>query len=578
MEHLKEIKDFKERFLKTVLLERKGNSYNQWDLLDMIEGYWDSNFWNGDQRDELFAFFYNVVKLPVRVAAKMIDLDTKDFRFMAEEGQSQVPIYFLNKELKNWMKEKGFNSTLNRIVKQTPKYGNTVLKIMKDDVKPVRLRNLVCDPTVEKLEDSIMVIEEHEMSLSDLLKMKDKWENVDMGIQWFKEHPEESYLVVSEVYMFKPKSFWKGEESSDEELVRGVYVIGNLEEEKGQIEFAREKKDLPYFEFFWDEYQGRWLRTGIVEELLEEQMATNEVVYLEMKNLYWNSKKLFQTRDTTSHKNLLKDVPDGQLLRMNSEITPVAMEERNQGNFNSIFNIWTGNVQNKSMSFDTVSGKQLPSATPFRSVFLQQSAAAGHFDFQREDIGILLRKLVFDIIAPMFVRSHHASHTYNFIGEDDEFASYEEMFVNSFMHKKVRDMIKKGKAPTPEQVESARQNALKKLRSKPNRKIEIPEGYYEDLKFKVDVVVTNEQVDIDAKLQSMVTILQTISTNPGILQNDVTKRILFRILDLAGISPEELRGQAKAQGEIPAELLQRFSPPPGQVSPELQTGQQQATF
>ena len=68
----------------------------------------------------------------------------------------------------------------------------------------------------------------------------------------------------------------------------------------------------------------------------------------------------------------------------------------------------------------------------------------------------------------------------------------------------------------------------------------LPEGFYDNLKYKIDIVVTQEQVDIAAKLTTLQTVLQIMATNPTIMQDKRTKRIFFKMLDMVGVNPEEL--------------------------------------
>src|SRR3990167_1630716 len=170
------IRKLKSQYDSEVILNSKGQSFTQRGVVELIENYWDSKFQGGDKDSSgLYNFFYNVIKFPTRIASKLIDFDTKDFRFYAEAGQSYVPVFFFNKELKAWMKEQDFGFTLNRIIKNTPKYGNHVLKTVGDKVKSVRLKNLINDPYVEFLEDSYLVVEENYMTPKELMDMKEKW-------------------------------------------------------------------------------------------------------------------------------------------------------------------------------------------------------------------------------------------------------------------------------------------------------------------------------------------------------------------------------------------------------------------
>jgi hypothetical protein len=54
-------------------------------------------------------------------------------------------------------------------------------------------------------------------------------------------------------------------------------------------------------------------------------------------------------------------------------------------------------------------------------------------------------------------------------------------------------------------------------------------------------VVTNEQVDSGALQTTLNTVLQIVGGNPAVLQNPSTRTMIFKSLELAGISPVELK-------------------------------------
>ncbi len=79
----------------------------QKDIVNLIDYYWLSKYQGGVLDATGFRkSFYNIVINPVEIASKMIDLDTKDIRFIAEEGQSYYPAWLMGKEFKNWIKDK----------------------------------------------------------------------------------------------------------------------------------------------------------------------------------------------------------------------------------------------------------------------------------------------------------------------------------------------------------------------------------------------------------------------------------------------------------------------------------------
>jgi hypothetical protein len=121
----------------------------QQDILDLIDFYWMNRYRDGNLDTNGFKkAFFNIILNPTEVAQKMIDVDTKDIRIVAEEGQSYYPAWLFGKDLKIWMKDKKnkygetFGQFLNRLVYNWPKYGHILLKKAKDTVHLVPLKNI----------------------------------------------------------------------------------------------------------------------------------------------------------------------------------------------------------------------------------------------------------------------------------------------------------------------------------------------------------------------------------------------------------------------------------------------------
>ncbi len=575
------VRTFKEEFLRTPVLSTKGQTFNQKQLIEFIEKYYDSQYLDGDKDYDAYRFFYNIVKFPVRLAAKMIDLDTKDIRFIAEDGQSHVPVWCMNKELKAWMKDQQFGITLNQIVQNVPKYGNYVLKVVQDQIKPVRLVNLINDPFVEELEQSAVVIEEHYMTPNELRAQKG-WKNVEEVIAMFEKSPNDSFIRVDEIYAYGKVN---GKYGRNRVIVAGLDDVeldakeNVLKDNMVILNDATPINELPYFEFFWEEFSGRWLRIGVVEDLFEEQFRTNDTINLQAQGLHWTSKHIYQTRDMTAQKNLMYGVENGALLRVNSEITPIMNEERNLAAFNVELQAWDKNRREKTFTLEAVSGETLPSATPFRLGAILQNAAGGYFDFKRENIALGIKKLINKHIAPNFMKSKRTKHIFNFYGEDSELSTLEELYVEYEIQKAISAY---NGYISQERVDEVREMALQKIRSRSNRSIEVPSGFYDDVKYKIDIVITDESIAMDAKIQTLTTLLQTISTNPNIMEDERSRALVFKIMDYAGISPEELRVAPKSGNpQIPPEMMAKLgaqSPPPGQVKPELQLSSNMRTI
>ena len=583
------VRNFAEKVAQTYILSCKGESYTQQRLLMLFRKYWNSEFLNGDETKEGYNYFFNVLKFPVHTAAKQADIDTKDIRFIAEPGQSYLPVWALNKEMGGWMEDTDFGVTLNDMTDLVPRNGNFVLKKADDAWHRVELENFTNDPWAKTLKDSYIVIENNPMNPAELLKMKGTWIKaaVNKAASQFLKQGDKSYIDIAEIRMWGPRSFWddgKTKGDKGKEIKRGLLVVANLFDVKkntknNKIEdnsitlFKKQTEAWPYREFFWQGYDGTWLRHGIVWDLLEDQFRANYSTNIFQKGLAWTSKKIYQSKDQGLKRNLLSEVDNGEIMRVTDEITPVVNEERNLAPFTEEMVMWDKNRREKTMNFPAIAGENMPSATPFRLGFVLQQAAGGFYDKKRESIALDLKKFIKEEVVPDFQKSRRTEHLFNQIGEDDELQSIEKLLVEYILFESIKKRIKSGgRVPTQEEVDRERKIAIEKIRSRSERALKAPEGYYASLKYKVKLIITDENAAIDTQVQTMTTLLQTIATNPKILDDPTTRSIIFSIIDKTGVSPEEIKrgkGSENLLDQLPPEVTRRFSPPPGGQAPDL---------
>ena len=520
---LQTIKEKIEDFEKTSLEVNPSYAPTLKDIIKLIDLYWVSKFRDGDKDSSGYKkAFFNIVNYPVEVASKMIDIDTKDIRIIAEKGQSYWPAWLFEKDLKIWMKEQKFAKFLNEIVYNWPKYGTVVVKKVREKLFLVPLQNFYVEPTAKNLENSIYIIEEHDLTLSQLQKFKGVWENVDKAI----EKAEDNHITVYECFLNipgEPYNYW---------------IVSDIGD--GIVHVAEKRNELHYKELHWDKIPGRWLGRGMVERLFEEQIAINQNENLFRAGLRWTSKHIFQTRDETVASNLLTDVEDGDLLIVQSEITPIVVEERNLHAYRESDAKWETNVMRKSFAYDIIRGERPPAGTPLGTAILQTKMVSGYFDLKREDLGVFLKEILFDWVIPEFKKQRRAEHILS-LGEFDEFEvdRIKKLVIRKRLNDAILDYIERERR-LPNFEERRILEATVKQEVENAKEIVIPADFYKDLKYKIDILITAEQIDMAAKLTTLQTVLQIIGSNPTILEDKRTKKIFYRLLDLAGINPMEL--------------------------------------
>ena len=524
------IKSEKGSFETNYLKMNPSYAQKQSDILELIDSYWMSKYKQGDNDSTGYKkAFYNIVINPVEIASKMIDLDTKDIRIIAEDGQSYYPSWMMSKDLKIWMKDKKnkdkktFGQFLNQLIFQFPKYGHILLKKAANTVHLVPLQNVINTQDAKSLLASDFLIERHEYTAYQITQQNWGENQVNYAIA---NYLKDGKIIVYEIH---------GDCGCP--LGHNYHIIPeDAKDEEVLFEDTIDRDDL-YKELKWDEIPGRALSRGQAERLFEGQIAKNQTENLFRMGLRWTSKHIFQTRDDTVIKNLITAVENGDIMTINSEITPISVEERNLAAYNWGDQKWDKNTSDLTFSYEPLSGQRPPSGTPLGTSILQTNLSGQFYDLKREDLGLFLKDVLFDWIIPEFKKEKKSAHSL-MTGEfdEDELDRLRNLILTNRANQSILRYVSKNLSiPSSQEAEVIK--AIEKEKIKKIKELKLPDSFYEDLKYKIDVVITNEQIDIASRMSTLQTVLQIIGSNPTILREPRTRKVFYKLLDLAGFSP-----------------------------------------
>jgi hypothetical protein len=521
-----------------------GYSFSHVETLRMIDLYYNSKYKTG-QYDNLGyrKFFLNINKPACDIATKFIDLDTKDIILMPEGNDDELKVWFMQKKLKQWLKDTDFAVLLNEIAVDLPKYGTVVIKKVGKEWKKVNIQNLRMDPKVLSLKHSPFVIELVDMAKHEIDETN--WDTEEL----YARGDEASYLIYDE-YVRKGKG-WKRTVYGDLFSTKdGNSYNRSVESETdkrddycGALElYTEEVSELPYRELHWEKVPGRWLGYGFVEYLEENQIALNETENLERKGLLFSSLQLFQTRDPNAQgSNILTDTKNGDLMYVESEITKVATEERNLAAYNNTRANWNANTERKTFTSDITTGGSLPSRTPLGVANLQASFASSYFELKRENFGLFIKKLLQDDIIPSFVKENSKEHILMFASSDKDMELLDKLIAEIKVGEAAIQYAEThGFYPSGLMQEEAKQKIKDSLKADKNRFLKIGRGFYRNCKYYVDIVITGENVDNGTKSQVIQMLMQIAGQNPMALQDPFMRSLIFAFASLGGISLGDL--------------------------------------
>ena len=195
-----------EHYQKTALDCNPPFAKTQGEIVELIDLYRVDKF-RDNTYDELGFLkpFYNITETPVQVAANWMDIDVRDIRFVAEEGQSYYPVWLMERDAQLWMKDNkncyadarfmSFGAFLNSLIPSWVRYGHVVLKKVDNKICLMPISNLIVEPGAESLTNARYIIERHDYSPFELRKKN--WDNIEEAIE---KCEKDGHIYVYELF------------------------------------------------------------------------------------------------------------------------------------------------------------------------------------------------------------------------------------------------------------------------------------------------------------------------------------------------------------------------------------------
>ncbi len=543
-----EIADYQSKVIQVV----PGLTYNQYDTINKIYYYHNSKFTTGDiDEDGDKKYFYNINRNPCEVFTKAVDFDTKNIRLLTAGGGDPTKTWFMERDLKYWMREEDFGKTLNRLFAELPIFGTVVLKMVDGRPYFVDLRNFITEQGVDTLDDSNYKTEIHHLTISKFKKLAKemKWPQakVDEACKKYYEMKGKTHMRLYERYGEVCLREANGKEYYEYHRTF-IADVGNDElDQAGKITARHTGVQLeseyydghPYREFHARKMSGRWLGIGVVESLFEPQVRMNETSNLQSKASYWAALRIFQTRDAGIARNLLSDSRNGDVLHVDSEITQVDMSDRNLAFFAQDEQKWMRNRDELTFSYDVVQGERLPAGTPLGSAQLAVSQTLTYFETIQENIALDVKAMLFEEVIPQFEKERTVEHTIRLVGQDLD--QYIAMVRNDLVLKEViRLASERGQLVSEAERDAISVAVEESIKQKKEKIITVPTGFYKDLKYDVDIDITGESIDTRVRSATLFAMLQAITADPTMTTDPVKREFLSMMGEDGGVKMADI--------------------------------------
>jgi len=564
--------------------------FSMHDTIETIDAYLNSKHISGPKdslnRDKPF---FNIVTAAVNIWYRATDIDRKDIRFVPTKTSSIVLAFVANVLLQNWMDKARFGVFLNQWGRALARYGSAVAKFVERDgellANVLPWNRLIVDqvdyyslPRIEKLYKTPAQLKAMAIPGSpdyagyDLEQVKALVDTITTR-KTLKRQPKDNQPDFIELYEVsgvmdsrlledEPDESVEDEDITYKQQIHIISFVGR-DTKDGFDDFTlyrgRERKRTDMLTHLIEE-DGRTLAIGAVEHLFEAQWMTNHSVKNMKDTLDLVSKVIFQTADPFYvGRNVLSAIEVGDILT-HEEGKPLTLVNNQNASIVALQNfgtMWQSLARDITSTPEAIRGQTLPSGTPYALGAYLGSQANSLFEIMTENKGLAIEDMMREYVIPFLKKQLKNKDEIVGILDDAGIREIDSIYIPAEAvrryNKRATEEVLNGAIPSPF-VAEMEQNAIRQeLGSLGNKRFFKPDELgkkqwaeiFSDFEWdNIRVEVTNEQVDKQAVLTTLSSVLQTIAANPAILQDPNAKMIFNQILAETGrLSPLQLSTQ-----------------------------------
>ena len=542
---------------------------SMYDDLARIDAYLNSKHISGPQdslkRDKPF---FNIVTAAANIWYWATDIDRKDIVAEAIKQRDYLLSFVATAKLHDWMRKERFGQFLNEWGLTLARYGSSVVKFVENSSGLHKMvipwNRLIVDaidfdnnPVIEVLELTPAQLRENENYDQEMVEDLIESVTTRKGLRGQQKDQKANYIKVYEVHGKMPKSFLTGNDEDDKEYVQQMQVISFVKNKvRGKFDdyvlFKSKEKRSPYMITHLIKEEGQTLSIGAVQHLFEAQWMVNHSIKAIKDQLDLASKLIFQTADSNyANKSVLSAIETGDIL-VHKESMPLTHIANNANDITSLQNFglqWQQLGKEITGTPGVTRGETMPSNTPYRLGAILQNEAHSNFEMMVENKGLYIEEMMQEFILPYLKRQ--LDTTEEIVATLDEYGidKIDEAFipakaVKQFNKKAVQAVLNRTELPDFQQELQSVQQGMGQ-----DRRFFVPsevksktwKDVFKDFEWKVKVDVSGEQGNKQAVLTTLSSVLQTIATNPAILQDQNAKMLFNKILETSNISPIQFK-------------------------------------
>lgn len=527
--------------------------WNMYEHIDMSFSAKNSKFMTGDND---YGRPYNNLILPiVNVQYRTEGFDVKDIEPYVVNKDEYYKSALVRKYHVRWAQKNGIDSSIDESVASYVDYGLALIKNTGKRPEVVSLKDLAfCDQT------NIMsgpICLKHQMSIEDLLDMKNKWDNIDLAIYnaRFNQVDENGktaqtpgkYVEVYELHGVFPDE-WLGNDYRSEEsggYSRQMHIVTYYTDEEtgnknGLCLFKGKTKNI-FKAIKRDEIPGRACGRGGIEELFDPQIWTNFSLIHMHQALEAASKVVLKTTDAKiAQNNNLRQLRHNQIISVSDgkDIGQLQLTTPNRTAFDNSVAKWEQVARTIGSASDPQLGLNPASGTPLGTTEIVTRQGEGIHEYRRGQLADFWAEIYRDWILPIFSRDLSQGDEWLEDFSVDEVKQIAENIAIAESNERAKETMMQGKLPTQEELDFVKQVAREEVvKGGKKRFVAIFKGEMKDLGVDVLFNVAGKQETLAENVSKLNNVFRTVFSNPQILQVPGMDDLFNEILESSGLSP-----------------------------------------
>lgn len=563
--------------------------FSQYENIEKIDAYLNSKHISGETdsmgREKPF---FNIVTGAVNIWYRATDIDRKNIRIKATKQADFIGAFLATIHLQEWMKKDAFGAFLNDWGRSLARYGSSVTKFVEKGGKlhaeVVPWNRLISDtvdfennPKIERLFLTPAQLRKNKAYdqdvVTDLLNAVSARKTMDGQ----KKDNKNDYIEVFEIHGELPLELLTDNEDDCDTYTQQMQVISYVKTGKGDNDYddfcllkGKEAKD-PYMKSDLIKEDGRSQSIGAVEHLFDAQWMVNHTAKSIKDQLDLASKMIFQTADGNFiGMNVLSAVETGDIL-IHTENMPLTQLNNGSHDITSLQSFgsqWQALAKEITSTPDAIAGNTMPSGTAYRQVAILNQESHSLFEIMTENKGLAIEAMMRIHVIPYLKKQMDSTEEISATLDAHGIRQLDMMYINNEAVRRHNAKLVfealNGQPVEGLDIEAEKAKIGNEMASQGNQRFikpsDIPtktwKEIFKNLEWDVEVEVTNEQSDKEAVLTTLTTVLQSIASNPAVLQDPNMRMLFNKILETTGaISAVELSQAPQPQPQVQPDAM-----------------------